>query len=149
MQWYRLYVAWEIAGRWVGAGGGHLLVVRADVGPGSLEMLSGDLYEGEGGPDDDPDDGRSAWRYVCSFHSELVQRRWLHARALELRAALSFQSRSELYGELVLRVYCPRLGAPRRPPRPSSCTRRTGVLVRPHACACPSSVARARCAGRA
>jgi hypothetical protein len=115
MQWYLPRVAWEIAGRWVGSGGGRLLVLRVDVGPGSLEMLSGDLYEGEGSTDDDPDDGRGGWRYLCSFHSELVQRRWLHARALELRAALTFQSRAELYGELVLRFYVPMVGRPETP----------------------------------
>jgi hypothetical protein len=106
-----------IAGRYLGADDAHLVQLRVDVGEeGSLGMISGDLYRRQGGAspvgevfDPDAEDG---WRYLGSFVSQLISQRWVHGRALELSAPLSFQSRADLYGQLALKIYVPLVGRP-------------------------------------
>jgi hypothetical protein len=97
-----------IDGRWIGTAGGRLLQVRIDL---ALGMLSGDLYEGDG-PDEDPDDGSGRWRYEGSFLSSVLTSRWIAGRAVELSAPLSFLSRGDRYGQIVVRIWVPQPGRP-------------------------------------
>src|SRR5687768_2026879 len=107
-----------ISGRWVGASPLHLLQLRLDVGPDSLGVVSGDLYERIGPPEtaasavDDPDDPASGWRYELSFFSRVVVETWGEARQRELAAPLGFFSRAELHGQLFLRFRLPARGRP-------------------------------------
>lgn len=108
----------SLAGRWlgVGSGGRHLLQLRLDVDPGGLGIVSGDLYEGEGLEDvhdpDDPTAHGARCRYECSFLSRLVTESWGTARALELTAPLTFLSRTDLHGQLLVRIWVPLPGRP-------------------------------------
>ena len=57
-------------------------------------------------------DPKSGWRYDGSFLSSVVSERLIAGRGLELTAPLSFLSRSDRSGQLVVRMWGPLPGRP-------------------------------------